>query len=80
MRFDDDKTLYDTIGKNIKEYRLRCGFTQIQLAEKADISLSYITKIEARNCNKSISLSVVNHLANILEVEIEDLFKEDIDE
>ena len=47
MNFNNDKELYRVIGKNIKLYRKFSKLTQVQLAEKAEISISYLSKIEA---------------------------------
>ncbi|MBO5146223.1 MAG: helix-turn-helix transcriptional regulator [Lachnospiraceae bacterium] len=76
MRFENDTTLYRIIGTNIKHYRQQAKLTQVQLAEKAQISISYLSKIEASGCDKSLSISVLNQLANVLNVEIYDFFKE----
>ena len=35
-----------TLAKNIKKYRAQKGFSQAQLAEKADISLPFMSSIE----------------------------------
>lgn len=51
-----DKKLYAAIGKNIKEFRLNAGLTQVQLCDKTGISLSYLTKLESAKCDKSVSL------------------------
>ena len=45
MNFNNDKELYRVIGKNIKLYRKFSKLTQVQLAEKAEISISYLSKI-----------------------------------
>lgn len=37
---------YKTVGKNIQQYRLDLDKTQDELAEKADISKNYLSKIE----------------------------------
>lgn len=76
MYFDNDTVLYHIIGKNIKQYREKANLTQVELAEQSKISVSYLSKIEANGCNKSISLSVLNQIANVLNVEITDFFKE----
>ena len=70
MHFNNDTDLYRTIGSNIKHYRQQANLTQMQLAEKAQISISYLSKIEASGCDKSLSISVLN-------VEINDFFKEE---
>lgn len=77
MRFYNDSDLYRVIGSNIKNYREKARLTQVQLAEKAQISISYLSKIEASGCNKSLSISVLNQIANVLGVEITEFFKED---
>ena len=74
--FESDKKLYAVIGKNIKKYRTIAGLTQVQLCEKTGISLSYLTKLESAKCDKSVSLSFLNLLANTLNVDITVFFKE----
>ena len=76
MHFNNDTDLYTVIGLNIKYYREQANLTQIQLAEQAQISISYLSKIEAAGCNKSLSISVLNQIANVLGVEISEFFKE----
>ena len=81
MRFENDVELYRTIGANIKKYRKKSNISQAKLAEDIGISLSYISKIEASGCDKSVSVSVLNQIANALDVEITKLFEgEDWDE
>lgn len=77
MNFNNDKELYRVIGKNIKLYRKFSKLTQVQLAEKAEISISYLSKIEADSCDKSMSISMLNQIANALDVEITDFFMEE---
>ena len=75
MRFYNDIDLYRVIGKNIKYYRKQAKLTQMQLAEQAKISISYLSKLEAAGCNKSLSISVLNQIANVLNADISDFFK-----
>ena len=77
MYFNNDTDLYRTIGTNIKYYREQAKLTQMQLAEQTKISISYLSKIEAAGCDKSLSISVLNQIANVLNVEINEFFKED---
>lgn len=77
MYFNNDSELYRVIGQNIKSYREQASLTQAQLAEQAQISISYLSKIEATGCNKSLSISVLNQIANVLNIEITYFFKED---
>lgn len=76
MRFKNDTDLYRIIGANIKYYREQARLTQVQLAEQAKLSISYLSKIEAAGCDKSLSISVLHHIANVLNVEISEFFKE----
>jgi len=76
MYFENDIDLYHVIGTNIKHYREQANLTQEQLAEQAKISISYLSKIEATGCDKSVSISVLNQIANVLGVEINEFFKE----
>ena len=74
MHFSNETELYQVIGSNIKYYREQAKLTQIQLAEKVQISISYLSKLEASGCNKSLSLSILNHIANALDIDITDFF------
>lgn len=76
MYFENDNMLFKTIGKKIKYFRKEANLTQYQLAEKARISLSYLSKIEANNCDKRVSIPVLNKIANSLNVDIIEFFKE----
>lgn len=76
MHFENYTDLYRVIGANIKHYREQAKLTQVQLAERAKISISYLSKIEAAGCDKSLSISVLNQIANALGVEISEFFKE----
>ena len=77
MHFENDTDLYRVIGANIKNFREQAKLTQVQLAEQAKISISYLSKIEATGCNKSLSISVLNQIANVLDIDITRFFKED---
>lgn len=77
MYFKNDKELFKTIGNNLRIFRKRANLTQAQLAESVGISISYLSKIEANNCDKSISLSILNQIANFLEIDIINFFKEE---
>lgn len=76
MHFENDTDLYRVIGANIKHYREQAKLTQVQLAERARISISYLSKIEAAGCDKSLSISVLNQIASALGFEISEFFKE----
>ncbi|KXS47862.1 helix-turn-helix domain-containing protein [Halanaerobium saccharolyticum] len=66
--------IYNQIGQKIKKYRKEKKLTQVELAEKLDISISYLSKIEAKNCRKSFSLDLLVNIAETLEIDIKDFF------
>lgn len=76
MHFESDTSLYHVIGANIKHYREQAKLTQMQLAEQSGISISYLSKIEAAGCDKNLSISALNQIANVLGIEIIQFFKE----
>jgi XRE family transcriptional regulator, master regulator for biofilm formation len=60
------------IGKNIKEYRKRRGLSLSEFSERSGISKSYISNIE-RNLHQNPSIQIMNKIASVLNVELEDL-------
>lgn len=63
------------IGQTICKYRKLRGLTQEQLADRACISISYLTKIEAPNCDQPFSLEVILDIAEVLEVSVHQLLE-----
>lgn len=55
---------YKIIGQAIKKYRKQRGLTQ----DRVSISISYLTKIEAPNCDQPFSLEVIFDIAEVLEI------------
>ena len=55
------------LGKNIKIYRYKKGYTQEKLAEILDVSTNYIGRLERGQHNPS--LEKIAKIAKILEVE-----------
>lgn len=68
--------IYKTIGQTIKKYRKQKNLTQEQLADKINISISYLTKIEAVNCDQPFSLEVLLDIAEGLNISIHDLLED----
>lgn len=66
---------YKQIGQKIQYYRKQKGLTQEELAHKISISKSYLTKIEAPNCDKSFSLEVLFEIADALQISINKLLE-----
>jgi len=65
---------YNTFKENIKYYRKKLDLTQEELAEKADISVSYIKQIESNKEYKNVSLTIILKLSKALEVSVDKLF------
>lgn len=65
---------FKNISKNIKRFREEKNITQAELADRVGISLSYLSKIEAANSNKSFSLHVLFDIADALGVEVSKFF------
>ncbi len=62
------KRRYLQIGLNIAFYRKLNGLTQIELAEKAGISRTFLSNIEAPNMETSVSLETLFDIADVLRV------------
>ena len=61
-----NKMDYTAIGKRIRYIRLEKGLTQEKVAEMADVSTNYVSRIELGNAK--FSLSVLVGLSNALNV------------
>ena len=62
------------LGKAVREYRLKKGLTQQDLADKCGLDISYVGGIERGQRNPT--LGVVHGLASVLEVRVSDLVKD----
>jgi len=71
----DESILKGILGKNIKFFRQRRQFSQAYLAEKAGISITFLSNIERGN-NYPQAGTLCN-IANALGIEIWELFKDD---
>jgi len=65
----------EAVGKNIKLARIKAGLTQEQLAERADISSSYVSAIERGK--QSVSLEYLNRIADALNIMVQELLNYD---
>ena len=63
------------IGQRIAFYRKQRNLTQRELAEKANVSKSYLSKIESSGTNVTFSLFLLYKLAEALGVEAYCLLK-----
>ena len=58
-----------TFGEKLQKLRRSSGLSQEQLAERASVSRSLISSIEAAGIAKSFSLEVFYNIADALEIE-----------
>jgi transcriptional regulator with XRE-family HTH domain len=66
-------SVLESIGANVRALRLRRGLTQEQLAERADLDLRFVQRVERGQTNLSVAVLVA--LSTVLEVRPEQLFK-----
>ncbi len=64
---------YRALGLNIAYYRKMKKMTQMDLAEKAQISRTHMSRIETAEC--AVSLDVVYTIAEVLEISPAKLFE-----
>ncbi len=62
------------VGEAIRSHRKRAGFTQEELAEKADLHHNFIGEVERGNME--ISLGSMLKIAKALNVRVRDLVRE----
>jgi transcriptional regulator with XRE-family HTH domain len=68
----DEAELRLQLGERVKYFRRLSRLTQAQLAEKADLSVNYVSEIETGIA--SPTLKTLLKLAQVLNVEMEELF------
>lgn len=59
------------IGKRIHEIRESGKLSQMELAEQADLSVSYVSMVE--NAKRKVSLDALIRIANVLGVTVDEL-------
>ena len=62
----NQKEKYKHLGLNISYYRKERGLSQMQLAERIDISRTHMSRIETADC--AVSLDVVFAICDVLNV------------
>jgi len=78
---DEENLLFSIIGKNTKYYRniyslKKKKMTQENLAELADVSTALIGNLESSKIKQGISVYTLWKISKVLEVPIENFFKE----
>ena len=61
---------------NIKKYRLEKGIRVMDLAEKLDLSVNHLKRIESANDRNNISLITLYKISIILGIRIDKFFEE----
>lgn len=64
---------YRKLGLNISYYRKERHLSQMQLAEKIDISRTHMSRIENNDC--AVSLDVIFSVAKALDIPVYKLFE-----
>lgn len=64
---------YKKLGLNIAYYRKEQKLSQMQLADKIDISRTHMSRIENNDC--AVSLDVIFSIAKALEIPVHKLFE-----
>ena len=65
--------LYQILGETIRDERIKMGFSQESLAEKANLTRNYIGQIE--RAEKRIHLETLAKIAQALRLHVSDLAK-----
>jgi transcriptional regulator with XRE-family HTH domain len=72
MKILDENDVCVDLGKNIKKYRSRNAWSQEQLAEKIDISATFLSNVETGRA--WISAKTIARLCNVFKIDIYELF------
>ena len=71
----DEQVCRKLLGQNIKRFRKRLGFSQLDLSLELGISTSFLSDIET--CQKWVSPNTLAKIARVLKIEVYELFKPD---
>lgn len=69
----NEDNIYNIIGRNIRKYRIKKGWTQRKLAETLLLSNSFIGKLESVTY-QTISIDTLEQIANVLDTDIKNFF------
>ena len=73
----NDNYYYNLIRTNIKKYRIKANLTQQELADKAGITMNYLSKLDSARMNRGCSIVIIGRIADALEIDIRKLFDEE---
>jgi transcriptional regulator with XRE-family HTH domain len=71
----EEQNILAVLGENIKQYRNRSGWSQIDLAEKINISIPFLSNIEQGKT--WVSLPTLAKFTKAFDVNVYELFKSD---
>jgi transcriptional regulator with XRE-family HTH domain len=69
----DEKDCRELLSRNIKHFRSRLGFSQLDLALELDMSTTFLSNIEIGK--KWVSAKTLAQIAKALKIEVYELFK-----
>lgn len=72
-----DENIKSVVCKNVKKYRKERGIRLMDLAEKLDLSVNHLKRIESVNDRNNISLVTLYKISIILGVSIDKFFEEE---
>lgn len=71
---NDENYIYYLVARNLKKYRKIKGLTQSKFAELCNYSDGFIMNIESEKYHQTFSLGTLWKFANVLGIDIRDLF------
>lgn len=71
----NDTYYFNIIRYNIRKYRIKANLTQQELADKAGITMNYLSKIESNKMQRGFSIVILGRIADTLEIDIRKLFE-----
>lgn len=72
---NDENYVYFLVAKNLKRIRKEKKLTQTLFAEKCNYSTGFIMNIESKKYYQTFSLGTIWKFAQVLNVDIRELFK-----
>ena len=73
MEINEKETYATNVGKNIKKYRKQRNITQIELANKLNVSNAWLCKLE--NGNRNTTIFRLSEIASVLNIKLIDLIE-----
>ncbi|MCM1204948.1 MAG: helix-turn-helix domain-containing protein [Bacteroidales bacterium] len=71
----ENRDYYLELGEHISFYRRQARLTQLQLAEKIQVSRSYLSRIESSNIVQTFSLELLFNISRALNVPLKCFFE-----